>query len=304
MWFYRIFLKRIKQKTRMLLPIADTLAELRRQFTEQLSARMDAVRAHVQDLAVWNPAEAEALHRLVQRLTSSAGLFDMQPMSAAAFALEARLAALLKEGAAPTETEWQAIGNDLERMDQLACIPLSVPAQPLRLDRSPLILMLEADPVQAGYLSQALQDDGYRVQVFAESAGFCAACMAADAEHPAAVVMEVVFPDDDAAGAELLAKIKANQARRPPVVLVSARDDLAARLAAFRAGACRYLVKPVDPGRLIELLDALTGRQPPQPYRVLLVTTTRCCSKPMPPCCARPAWRCARCRSPCGSWTR
>ncbi|PKM01939.1 MAG: PAS domain S-box protein, partial [Gammaproteobacteria bacterium HGW-Gammaproteobacteria-7] len=38
-----------------------------------------------------------------------------------------------------------------------------------------------------------------------------------------------------------------------------------------RAGACRYLVKPVDPGRLIELLDAITGRQPPQPYRVLLV---------------------------------
>jgi PAS domain S-box-containing protein len=256
----------------MPLPIADTLAELRRQFTDQLSARMDALHAHAQDLAVWNPAEAEALHRLVQRLTSSAGL-DMQPMSATAFALEARLAALLKAGAAPTETEWQAIGSDLERMDPLACIPLypSVPAQPLRLDRSPLILLLEADPVQAGYLSQALRDDGYRVQVFAESAGFCAACMAADAERPAAVVMEVVFPDDDAAGAELLAKIKANQARRPPVILVSARDDLAARLAAFRAGACRYLVKPVDPGRLVELLDALTGRQPPQPYRVLLV---------------------------------
>ncbi len=257
----------------MPLPIADTLAELRRQFADQLSARLDAVHGHVQDLAVWHPAEAEALHRLVQRLTSSAGLFGMQPMSAAAFALEARLAALLKSGAAPTETEWQAIGRDLERMDQLACIPLSprVPAQPLRLDRSPLILLLEADSVQAAYLSQALRDDGYRVQVFAESAGFCAACLATDAEHPAAVVMEVVFPEDDAAGAELLAKIKANQARRPPVVLVSARDDLAARLAAFRAGACRYLVKPVDPGRLIDLLDALTGRQPPQPYRVLLV---------------------------------
>lgn len=194
-------------------------------------------------------------------------------MSAAAFALEARLAALLKAGAAPTETEWQAIGSDLERMDQLARIQLQsgAPGQPPRPDRSPLILLLEADPAQAGYLSQALRDDGYRVQVFAEAAGFCAACMAADAERPAAVVMEVVFPDDDAAGAELLAKIKANQARRPPVVLVSARDDLAARLAAFRAGACRYLVKPVDPGRLIELLDALTGRQPPQPWRVLLV---------------------------------
>lgn len=47
----------------MPLPIADTLAELRRQFSDQLSARMDAVHAHVQDLAVWHPAEAEALHQ-------------------------------------------------------------------------------------------------------------------------------------------------------------------------------------------------------------------------------------------------
>ncbi|MHB1188879.1 PAS domain-containing protein [Thiobacillus sp.] len=257
----------------MTLPISDALAELRRQFASQLAARMDAVHAHVQDLAVWQPAEAEALHRLVQRLTSSAGLFGMQPVSDAARALEARLAALLKAGAAPTEAEWQAIGTDLERMDQLARIQMqaSGPSLPPRLDRSPLIHLLEADPAQAGYLSQALRDDGYRVRVFAEPAGFCAACTATDAERPAAVVMDVIFPEGDAAGTELLAKLKASQERCPPVVFVSERDDLPARLAVFRAGACRYLVKPVEPGRLIDLLGALTGRQPPQPYRVLLV---------------------------------
>ena len=79
------------------------------------------------------------------------------------------------------------------------------------------------------------------------------------------------FPEGDNAGAGLLAELKASGAHCPPAVFVSVCDDLPARLAAFRAGACRYLVKPFEPRRLIDLLDALTGRQPPQPYRVLLV---------------------------------
>lgn len=257
----------------MTSPVSDTLAELRSQFAAELSARIDAVHAHVLDLAAWQPTEAESLHRLLQRLSSSAGIFGMQSVAGAARALEARLAALLKAGTAPTEAEWQAIGADLDRMDQQARIQLqaSAPGQPLRTGRAPLIHLLENDPVLAGHLSQALRDDGYRVRVFAEPAEFCAVCAAPDAERPAAVVMDMVFPEDSGAGAELLAKLKASQARCPPAVLISERGDLPARLAAFRAGACRYLVKPVVPGRLIELLDGLTGRQPPQPYRVLLV---------------------------------
>lgn len=257
----------------MTSPISNTLTELRLQFADQLPARIDAVHAHVQELAVWQPAEAEALHRLMQCLTTSAGLFGMRPVSDAACALEARLDAMLKAGAAPTETEWQAIASDLDRMDRLARTPLqsSVSNPPLCLARSPLIHLLEADPAQAGYLSQALRNDGYRVRVFADPAGFCAACAATDTERPAAMVMDVIFSEGDAAGTGLLEKLKCSQAHCPPVILVSARDDLPARLAAIRAGACRYLVKPVDTGRLIDLLDALTGRQPPQPYRVLLV---------------------------------
>ncbi|MHB1216204.1 MAG: PAS domain-containing protein [Thiobacillus sp.] len=260
----------------MTLPISDTLAELQRQFAAQLPGRLDAVHAQVQALAVWQAGEAEALHRMVQSLTSSAGIFGMPSLSEVARMLETRLAALLKAGVAPTEAEWQAIGTDLDRMDQAARPrpqPDATSLTPPHLDRLPLIHLFEADPVQADTLSQALWDAGYRVRSFAEPAAFCDACTATDSEYPAAVVMDVLFPDGDAASAGLLVKLKANQGRCPPVVLISARDDLPSRLAAFRAGACRYLAKPVDPGRLTGLLDTLTDRQPPQPYRVLLVDT-------------------------------
>jgi len=264
-------------------PLSNPLAELRRQFLDQLPGRLEALHFHYQKLSLsaWKPAEAEVLHRLLHGLTGSAGTFGLPLVSDAARQVETRLAALLKAGAAPDGAEWQAIGAELDRLDRLAQIRLESGAPSLkpppevpRLNRSPLIHLVEDDPVQAERLSQTLRDDGYRVRVFTTPTEFraaCTACAAEDADRPAAVVMDMVFPEGDAAGAELLAELKVGQARCPPVVFVSARDDMQARLAAFRAGACRYLAKPVAPERLIDLLDVLTGRQPPQPYRVLMV---------------------------------
>jgi PAS domain S-box-containing protein len=262
--------------------VPDALAELRRQFTDQLSTRLESIHAHFLrlDPAAWQPAEAEALHRLLHGLTGAAGTFGLQSMSDAARAVEILLAAMLKSGSGPTEAACRALGVELDRLDQLTRIrlessaPSLKPLPALRLDRSPLIYLLEDDPAQACYLSQTLLDDGYRVRVFTNPADFhaaCSMCTVEDAEHPAAVVMDMILANDKTAGATLLAELKAVWEHCPPVVFVSVRDDLEARLAAFRAGACRYLVKPVASGRLISLLDALTGRQQPQPFRVLLV---------------------------------
>jgi hypothetical protein len=117
----------------MTLPFSDTLAELRRQFAAQLPARIDAIniQARCLDPAAWHPDDAVVLHRLMQNLTISAGIFGMRPLSEAARTVEARLAALLKAGAAPTEAEWQGISVDLERMIQSAGIRIaSRPPEP------------------------------------------------------------------------------------------------------------------------------------------------------------------------------
>jgi len=261
-------------------PRSDALDKLRRQFADQLPTRLDAIRTHFQclDPAAWQAAEAVVLHRLVHGLTGSAGTFGMQPVPDAARDLESRLAAMLKTGTAPTELEWQAIGADLNRLEQLARVrlessapSLKPPPAPPRLDRSPMIHLVADDLAQAGHLSQALRDEGYRVRVFTSPAEFRGACAAADTERPAAVVMDMIFREGDDTGAVPIAELGLGNNAGIPVVVVSARDDLAARLAALRAGASRYLVKPAETGRLIGLLDELTGRQPPQPYRVLMV---------------------------------
>ena len=99
---------------------SDTLAELRRQFVAQLPARIDAINTLARSLEVagWDASDVDTLHRLVQNLTNSAGIFGMPSVADVARSLEARLAALLKAGAAPTRADWQAILADFDHMER------------------------------------------------------------------------------------------------------------------------------------------------------------------------------------------
>jgi PAS domain S-box-containing protein len=261
---------------------ADALQEMQRQFAAALPDRIETLQAQYRalNLADWRVADAQTLHQQLHALTGSAGTFGMESLSAAARQLEIRLEAIVASGMAPDEATWQAIGAELVRLKQLAHSRLRAgtpgltppPATP-RLDRSPRVDLVEDDREQAERLAQSLVQAGYQVRVFTALADFRAAWGAAGAagETPDAVVLDVVFPEGEDAGIELLAELKASRASCPPVVFTSVRDDLDARLAAYRAGASRYLLKPIEPAALIDLLDALTGRMPPQPYRVLLV---------------------------------
>lgn len=262
----------------MTSPTSEALAELHRQFADQLPSRLNAIRSQFQSLdsTTWQQTDTKELHRLVHSLTGAAGTFGMHSLSDVSRDLEARIAALLKASDAPSQPEWQAISADMDHLEQLAqtllettAPSLKPPPAPTQPNRSPLIHLVEDDTAQAELLSQALRDDGYQVRVFTKPAEFRAAYAATD--RPAAVVMDMIFPEGDDTGASLIAELGLGKDSNIPVVVTSVRDDLPGRLAAFRAGACRYLSKPFEVSRLIDLLDGLIDRQPTQPYRVLLV---------------------------------
>ncbi|MDH5612533.1 MAG: PAS domain-containing protein, partial [Gammaproteobacteria bacterium] len=138
-------------------------------------------------------------------------------------------------------------------------------------DHSPLIYLVDNHADQTELLKQVLLDSGYRVQVFAEADMlFHTACTDSTTESPAAVVMDIIFSGDDIAASSVKGFDVCKNAGIP-FLSVSVRDDLSARLAAFRMGAKHYLSKPINSDRLIEILDELTGRQQAVPYRILLV---------------------------------
>ncbi|MDG4867841.1 response regulator [Guyparkeria sp. 1SP6A2] len=258
--------------------ITNALQVLQQQFAASLSERLDALDAQYRKLSLsgWDPADVRVLHHQIHSLIGSAGTFGMQSLSTAARRVETRLKIIVDDGGPPSEAAWSDVGSELLRLDQLANSllhargpSLSAPPVPQGRNAEPRVYLVEDDVEQAEYLARTLRDDGFLVDVFVGLVAFRAALQ--DADMPDAVILDMIFPEGDEAGIEMLEELRAGREHCPPAVVVSVRDDLDARLAAYRAGASRYLLKPARPTTVIDLLDELTGRMPPEPYRVLLV---------------------------------
>lgn len=133
---------------------------------------------------------------------------------------------------------------------------------------TPLIVMVEDEPALARAIVDRLAREGLDARL----------CGLLDAERalsaPAADTV-VVMDLDLAQGPVSPAPVRTYRTDplAAPLIYVSSRDDMAARLAAQRAGATRYLTHPVDMDRLMLLVDAHLLRLPERPCRVLLVDT-------------------------------
>lgn len=178
----------------------------------------------------------------------------------------------VSEPSIPTATQPTATTSHL-------IIEQSVPSSLPLLPFSPLIpreqnghphtiILVEDDQEFATNLSAQLRLFNYDVHVINDLAGFPTLVRVLD---PAAIVMDVIFPNGDLAGPAAVAAIQRERTVPVPVIYLSQRDDFTARLAAVRSGGHAYFSKPVDAGRLIEALDRLTGVEEATPLRVLIV---------------------------------
>jgi DNA-binding response OmpR family regulator len=134
---------------------------------------------------------------------------------------------------------------------------------------SPLVYLIENELEQTRHMTDALEQAHYRVCHFSDWDAFEKA--GDKGENPAAVIMDMAFLEGNLAGAEAIEKIHSKCLSCPPVLFLSESDDILTRLSAHQAGASRFLVKPVEAGKLVRSLDQLTCRISTQAYRVLLV---------------------------------
>jgi two-component system, OmpR family, response regulator MprA len=103
-------------------------------------------------------------------------------------------------------------------------------------------------------LARALSAQGYRVVTAADGG---AALAAVEREGPDVVVLDVAMPGLD--GMTVCRRLRA-QGRGVPILLLTARDAVADRVAGLDAGADDYLVKPFDSDELLARLRALLRR--------------------------------------------
>lgn len=117
------------------------------------------------------------------------------------------------------------------------------------------ILLVEDDALLGDGVRAGVAQDGYAVDWVQDGKSALAAL---DAERYDVVLLDLALPR--MSGLEVLATLRA-RGNGVPVLILTARDQVADRVAGLDAGADDYLVKPFDLEELGARLRALTRRQ-------------------------------------------
>ncbi len=259
------------------------LQAIRKAYIKKLPGKLKEIQQSWQSLQgdANKATPLNELHRLVHSLVGSAGTFGFERLSTEARVVERALKAQLESEQPPSEGDWAKIDGMIAALAQLdvgappaqatpsteatGSVPLLFPEGAARF---PLIYLVEDDTNLAQELALQVENFGYRVRTF----DTCEKARAAMPEQtPAAVIMDIMFPEGPAAGIAAALELKNCVAEKPPVIFISARGDLETRLSAARAGGDAYFTKPVNISSLIERVDTLTQKHKPVPYRILVV---------------------------------
>ncbi len=125
------------------------------------------------------------------------------------------------------------------------------------VDRPPRVLVVEDDEEIAQVLQRSLRMEGYEVRTSPDGE---AALTDADAFSPDLVVLDLGLPGLD--GIEVARHLRADG--DVPILMLTARDALQARVEGLDAGADDYLVKPFERQELLARMRALLRRRPPR----------------------------------------
>ncbi len=113
--------------------------------------------------------------------------------------------------------------------------------------KPPKILVVDDEPQIRRFLRASLPQQGYAL---VEAATGAEAQAQFAREKPDLVILDLGLPDCD--GLEVLAHIR--RQNLTPVLVLSAREDVAGKVAALEAGADDYVTKPFDMAELVARL--------------------------------------------------
>jgi two-component system copper resistance phosphate regulon response regulator CusR len=126
------------------------------------------------------------------------------------------------------------------------------------------LLLVEDQPDAARMIAKGLREQSYAVDVASDGESAWEKASTADYD---VVVLDVMLPLRD--GLDVCRQLRADGSS-VPILLLTARDGIAARVAGLDSGADDYLVKPFAFAELLARIRALVRRQarPVQPERL------------------------------------
>jgi len=136
------------------------------------------------------------------------------------------------------------------------------------VNRAPRVLVVEDDLDIAGVLRRSLDKEDYEVRLAGDGE---AALEQSAVFQPDAVILDLGLPKLD--GVEVCRRLRAGG--DVPILVLTARDALEARVEGLDSGADDYLVKPFEREELLARLRALLRRRPPRGSAYMVVGDLR-----------------------------
>lgn len=127
------------------------------------------------------------------------------------------------------------------------------------------ILVVDDDAAVRESLGRALRLEGYDVELASDGAEALER-LATDGDDPDLVVLDVLMPNID--GLEVCRRLR-RMGSHLPVLMLTARDEVADRVAGLDAGADDYVVKPFALAELLARVRALLRRSADEAVDVL-----------------------------------
>lgn len=246
---------------------------IQQQFRASLPARLSEIEQDLHAASANNLQALAALYANSHKLSGAGSTFGLPALSELACELE-HLAASIREGTTlPDAQVWSRALGLLENMKALT-IPPSVmaealepqPPEPAERD-VPHLVLFEEDRLEAEHLVGGLAAFGFQAVVASDLSSLTAALSEG---RPQALLADVSIPKDPLGGPRVL--LQADLPKDLPILFLSVRDDLEARLWASRAGGQAYLTKPVAMEELVDTIENLLKRnEAPDPLRFLVV---------------------------------
>lgn len=261
----------------------DRLEQLVRRYAGSLTERLVSMEDRLDRLdeihdmgGDWRQAEDfETLRRDIHQLAGSAGSMGFQPLGRAASALDVHLQALAERPQSPRPLDWRQVQALFARLrtrilhvDPAASrlfqrSRIRPPASAAPCDQR-CIVLASADVGLADLLGRELRPFGMTLRLCNDAEALATAL---DAEEAVAVLDDraAPLPDLDCAAA-----VRAT-GRSLPVLAVEIDGSLPRRVAAHRAGAAGYLIKPLDAAEVVDAVERAQPAADREKPRVLLV---------------------------------
>jgi DNA-binding response OmpR family regulator/HPt (histidine-containing phosphotransfer) domain-containing protein len=220
----------------------------------------------------WRGDQICELCNLLHKLAGSAGTLGLGQLGMSADNALALSNKILDDNE-PSLGDWVDVGikinamsSLLDKLDEITNVQELEQIRPLTEKK--LIYVVDDERSVAEVIETALVSEHFVVEIFKDTESFKQACLR---NWPDVAILDMEFPNHRYGGGEVLAELRQITDQKLNSMVISKHDDMQSRLMAFRAGASKYLMKPLDINKLIFLTGELCSFNSEEPYRVVIV---------------------------------